>query len=55
MIKYTISIPGNNTQKIIIIQVRKNFLVDDLFAMYELRGYELGENISVDKVINEIV
>ncbi|MCI8327311.1 MAG: hypothetical protein HFI37_06000 [Lachnospiraceae bacterium] len=30
-------------------------LVDDLFAIYELRGYELSEIISVDKVINEIV
>lgn len=30
-------------------------LVDDLFAMYELRGYELGEVIYVDKVINEIL
>lgn len=30
-------------------------LVDDLFAMYELRGYDLSDVISVDKVINEIV
>lgn len=30
-------------------------LVDDLFAMYELRGYELSEVIYVDKVINEVV
>ena len=30
-------------------------LVDDLFAMYELSGYELNEVICVDKVIHEIV
>lgn len=30
-------------------------LVDDLFAMYELRGYDLSDVICVDKMINEIV
>lgn len=30
-------------------------LVDDLFAMYELRGYDLSDVIYVDKIINEIV
>lgn len=30
-------------------------LVDDLFAMYELRGYDLSDVIYVDKMINEIV
>lgn len=30
-------------------------LVDDLFAMYELRGYDLNDVIYVDRMINEIV
>lgn len=30
-------------------------LVDDLFAMYELRGYDLSDVIYIDKMIDEIV
>lgn len=47
-LKETMEVVGKQIERMIK-------LVDDLFAMYELRGYELGENISVDKVINEIV
>lgn len=44
------------TMEVVGTQVNRMIkLVDDLFAMYELRGYDLGDVIYVDKIINEVV